>query len=135
MVKTVLYVLGAVMVLVGLIGFVNDPVLGIFEVDFLHNIIHLITGAVLIMAASMGSKGSMAVKIIAITYALVAVIGLAIPGDMLLGLFEVNFADDILHIVFAILLIWLVFFAKEESAAHMGNTMNQPPMNDGGQQT
>lgn len=147
MVKTILYALGIVLVLVGLLGFVNDPVGGIFEVDVLHNIIHLITGAALVIAASLGGKtGTLIVKIFAVVYALVAILGFALPGEKLLGLIEVNTADDILHVVLAALLAYLGFFASKK--AQVAVPSEQPPtpppttspgipsgVSDGGDQT
>jgi len=128
MVKTVLYVLGIVLVLVGLLGFVNDPVLGIFEVDALQNSIHLITGIALVVAASLGGGvGSLVVKILAVIYALMAVLGLVLPGDTLLGLMEINFAGNIFHLVLAALFIWLGFFGSKEKSAESMTSDTPPP--------
>lgn len=129
--KIILYVLGAVLVLVGLLGFVNDPVFGIFEVDIFHNTIHLLTGAMLLIAGARGgSTGALLVKITAVFYALVAIIGFASSGDTILNLFENNFSDDILHVILAGILIWLGFFPGKEisggSGEQMDSSSNQP---------
>lgn len=140
--KMILYVVGGVFVVVGLLGFVNDPVLGIFEVDPVHNLIHLVTGAALLFAAMKGgSMGAMLVKIFAVVYALVAVAGFALPGDTLLGLIEVNLADHVLHVAVAAVLIWVGFFAmKGGDMMHtdMGGGQQPPqpnPSQGGGQPT
>jgi len=128
--KTVLLVLGAILVLVGLLGFVNNPILGIFEVDLLHNIIHLITGAALLYAGVAGNAmGARFVKILAVTYTLVAIIGL-VSSDSILGLFVANFADDVLHVVLAIILIWLGFFNGKEVASMTASPSGENTMGD-----
>ncbi len=129
--KIVLYTLGSILVLVGLLGFFNDPVFGIFEVDLFHNTLHLLTGALLLYAGMKGgSMGSLLVKITAVFYALVAIIGFALPGDMLLKLFENNFSDNILHAILAGILIWLGFFPGKEdiggSGEQIDSSSNQP---------
>ena len=135
--KTILYILGTVLVLVGLLGFVNNPILGLFEVDLLHNIIHLATGVALLFAGYKGgSVGTLVVKTFGVIYALVAIVGL-VSSDSILGLFTANFADDVLHVVFAIILIWLGFFNGKENSpmlvtsAPTGNTEsnNSTPSN------
>ena len=50
-------VLGVVLVLLGLVGFVNNPVLGLFGVNPLQNVVHLLGGAAIIW---FGYKGGAA---------------------------------------------------------------------------
>lgn len=104
MAKKLAMVFGVVFVLIGLLGFFNDPVLGVFAVNGIHNIVHVLLGLILIW----GSKGDAAkvLKIIAIVYFLVAILGFVLsPADgMLLGLVEVNTADNWLHLVLAVVL-------------------------------
>jgi hypothetical protein len=125
MTKTILYVLGAVITLVGLYGFVGgDLIFGIFAVDLLHNLIHIVTGVALLAAAYLGgSTSSMIVKVFAVIYALVAIGGFVSSGDTFFGVFANNLADDLLHVVIAALLVWIGFFAKEESSM-AGDTMS-----------
>lgn len=141
--KIVLYVIGGVLLLVGVLGFVMpSPLLGIFAVNMLHNLVHVVTGLALLAAAYLsGSTGSLLVKIFAVVYALVALAGIAMWSQpMLLGLIEVNPADHILHVVLAGILIWLGFFgnksampAPSPASSGMGGGMNQPPQGPGTQ--
>jgi H+/Cl- antiporter ClcA len=55
MTKNILYVLGVVLTAVGIIGFFNNPVFGLFLVDTPLNILHLATGILAIVFASLGS--------------------------------------------------------------------------------
>lgn len=118
MAQMISYILGAVFVVIGLLGFVNDPVLGIFEVDMVHNLVHLVSGLVLLglgyAGAGMARTGA---KIFGVVYAVVAVWGLVVPGEMLLNIMQVNFADDILHVVIAAALLYAGFAGGGMSAS------------------
>ena len=113
MAKKFVMALGVIFVVIGLLGFVNDPVLGLFEVDVVHNLVHLVSG---ILAFRFAAKGEMMAKkfarIFGVVYGLVAVLGLVLPGETLLGLLEVNFADDLLHVAIAALFLYVGFGVK-----------------------
>lgn len=116
--KMILMVLGVVFVVVGLLGFMNDPVLGIFEVDTLHNVIHLAGGLLALAAVGMGENMMrLYARVFGLVYGLVGVLGILIPGDMVLGLFEANMADHVLHLALAAVLLYVGFGMKNESMA------------------
>ena len=110
------YTFGAVYLLVGLIGFLVTPgvgfveteggrILGIFEVNPLHNIVHLAIGAALAFAASKGAAASRGVNMaVGATYLLVAVLGLVIGGTSA-NILALNTADHVLHLASGILLV------------------------------
>ena len=112
-------VIGIVFVLVGLLGFVNNPVLGLFLVDPIHNLIHIISGVVLLAGAFSSLGSSMALKIIGVVYALVAILGFfAVNAEgMLLGLIPVNPADQWLHVVLAIVILVAAFGLPDDDRA------------------
>lgn len=112
-------VIGIVFVLVGLLGFVNNPVLGLFQVNPLHNLIHIISGIVLLAGAFSSLGSSMALKIIGVVYALVAILGFfAVNAEgMLLGLIPVNPADQWLHVVLAIVILVAAFGLPDDDRA------------------
>lgn len=119
--KMVLTVLGIVFVVVGLLGFFNDPVLGIFEVDGLHNLIHLAAGVLALVAVGMGESAMrLYARVFGAVYLLVGVIGFVMPGDMILGLFEANMADDVLHLALGALLLYVGFMMKSERTVAPG---------------
>jgi hypothetical protein len=129
MTKTVLYVVGAVLTVVGVLGFVNNPVLGIFAVDTIHNLIHIVTGLALLWAAySGGSQMRTFAIVLGIVYAIVAVLGFILPGDSILGLIESNMADDVLHLVLAAVLLYVGFMGSKSSSA---TPMSTPPSQGG----
>lgn len=111
--KTVTWILSIVLVLVGILGFVNDPVLGLFEVDTVHNVIHLLSGIVGILAVSSGeSYARLFLIVFGIVYALVTIIGF-VNGGNILGLFQVNDADNYLHAAIAIVCLGVGFGGKK----------------------
>lgn len=101
-------VLGAVLTLVGLLGFVpaltpSGNLLGIFAVDPLHNVIHLLSGIVGLIAANTarGEYARLYAGVFGAVYGLVTVIGF-IQGTTVLGLIHVNPADNFLHTAIAL---------------------------------
>jgi len=83
-------------------GIQGDELLSIFEVNGIHNLIHLASGLVL-LAASPKRASAKAVAIgFGLVYGVVTIIGL-IDGEDVLGLIPVNSADNILHIALSAL--------------------------------
>lgn len=118
--KTAAMVLGLVFLIVGALGFVPNPIVGpdgIFVVNATHNWIHLASGIVLLIGAYSALGPSLALKIIGVTYAIVAVLGFVMPGDMLLGMIAMNMADHWLHVVLAIVILYAGFGLPAETSA------------------
>ncbi|MBX6754104.1 DUF4383 domain-containing protein [Thermorudis peleae] len=98
-------VIGIVFLLVGVLGFLLNPsggeLLGIFAVNVVHNLIHVVVGVLGIAAAYTG-RSRLFAQGLGIVYLLVGILGL-IPGlapdGMLLGLVHINMADNLLHLV------------------------------------
>jgi hypothetical protein len=113
LVKNVTWVLGIVLVAVGALGFFNDPLLGIFEVDPIHNIVHLLSGIVGIAAVATSEKfAKLYLIVFGIIYGVVTVVGFVNAGDIL-GLFTVNMADNYLHAAIALVALATGFGAKK----------------------
>lgn len=121
MAKMILYVLGVVLTAVGVLGFFNNPVLGYFDVNMVHNVIHVVTGLVFLWAAALSpAHVRMVAKVFGVVYALVAVLGLVMGEGLLLGLIEVNTADNYLHVLLALVLLYAGFMGKGKSSMSMG---------------
>ncbi len=116
--KMAAIVLGIVFVVIGLLGFVNNPVLGLFQVNIWHNLIHLISGLVLLAGAYSSLGSGMALKIIGVVYALVAILGffLVTSDGMLLGFIAMNDADKWLHVVLAVVILVAGFGLPDDDA-------------------
>jgi hypothetical protein len=107
-------VVGATLVLVGLLGFIAEPkfdVAGggdggaldgenliIFEVNGWHNVVHLASGLFLLAVMRRASSAKTGALAFGAIYGVVTVIGL-VDGKDVLGLFPVNPADNVLHIL------------------------------------
>lgn len=111
--KSLAMVLGVVLLAVGVLGLVNNPVLGVFAVDTLHNAVHILSGIIGIVAASKGKTYARLYLIIfGIVYAAVAILGFMIPGKVL-GLIVVNAADNYLHAAIALVCLGVGFGDKK----------------------
>jgi hypothetical protein len=115
MTKTIVTILGVVFVLIGLLGFVNNPILGIFEVDTLHNIIHLVSGVLALYAVNKGHEATILfAKVFGVVYAVVAILGLFM-GSPILGLVHANMADHVLHVALAAIFLFLGFGGSKDA--------------------
>lgn len=98
---------GAVLLVVGILGFVpaltpDGHLLGIFHVNVFHNLVHVLSGAAALAAGFTGYKYSkLYFQVFGVVYALVAVLGVFYGNDPILGLIAHNYADLYLHIAIA----------------------------------
>ncbi|TWP54270.1 DUF4383 domain-containing protein [Lentzea tibetensis] len=112
------YVFGATFIALGILGFTvsgehdfagqhGGQLLGVFEVNTLHNIIHLIAGSTLIAGAAAGATVSRKVNLtLGVIYLVVGVLGLFI-GSTSLNLLALNGADNFVHLAESVTLIGL----------------------------
>ena len=113
--KMAAIVIGIVFVLIGLLGFFNNPVLGLFEVNVAHNIVHILAGVVLLAGAYTTLGASMALKIIGVVYAIIAILGFFMVSDgMLLGFIAHNPADLWLHVALAVVILLAGFLLPDD---------------------
>jgi len=105
------YLFGAVYVLVGLVGFAVTGGVGfagsvgkdllLFEVNPLHNLVHLAVGGLLIAGAAAGGGASRAINgVVGGTYLLVGLIGLMMVGEAS-NILALNHPDNLLHLATA----------------------------------
>lgn len=99
--RNFLYILGLVFLAIGIIGFFNDPVFGVFDVNTEHNILHIVTGLLSLYFAGREARVKHAFGVIMMAvYGLITVMGFLNPNTELFGVMAVNDADNILHIIF-----------------------------------
>jgi hypothetical protein len=117
--KKVAWVFGIVFVLIGLLGFVpalnpGGLLLGIFQVNAFHNLVHIVSGIAAIAAAMGGVYyAKLYFKVFGVVYGLVTVLGF-LTGNGLFGLIPVNMADNLLHLVIAASSLYLGFMGSKE---------------------
>lgn len=114
MIKTLALVFGAVFLLVGILGFIpaatpDHKLLGLFMVGGIHNVIHILSGALAIAGAMTSEKyAQLYFRVFGSVYALVTVVGF-VQKDTVLGIFAVNTADNFLHLVLAVAILAVGF--------------------------
>jgi hypothetical protein len=104
--KTFALVVGIVFVLVGILGFIpalvpGGALLGIFAVNALHSIVHLLIG-ILGIAATYAGLARRYNQVIGIVYLLLGILGFIPPlviNGALLSIVSINLADNLLHLV------------------------------------
>lgn len=113
--RLVAQLLGATFILVGLVGFIPNPLVsseGIFVTNAMHNLVHIATGAAF-LAVLLPGKIRQGIIAIGIAYAGVAVLGFMTSGDYLLGLVHINQADRFLHVLLAAVILVAGMTARE----------------------
>jgi hypothetical protein len=109
-------IFGAVYILVGLLGFAvtggvgflateGGLLLGIFMVNPLHNIAHLLIGAALLIAGIVSARAAKTVNIVVgAAYLLLGVVGFFLVGTAL-NILALNTFDHFLHLASALVLL------------------------------
>lgn len=88
----------------------NGLLFGVFEVDAMHNMVHIATGVIAIMAATSARLSKLFFIVFGLIYAVVAGLGFWREGD--LYVMHVNMADNYLHAGIAVLALLIGFKAK-----------------------
>jgi len=107
--RTVSLLFGVVFVAVGVIGFTPNALVGydgIFVVNAPHNLVHFLTGVV-ILAGAVKYKGyeGRILKIVGVAYIVVTIVGFLTSSNMMLGVIHINEADRWLHLGLAIVIL------------------------------
>ncbi len=126
--KKLAVVFGVIFVLVGIMGFFNNPIVGgvdnapIFVTDTVHNLVHIIIGVVLVIAGTKTmSAASKALKVFGVVYIILAIDGF-FQAEKLLGFVTANGNDTWLHLVLGIVLLIVGFMGAKSSEPMMMNT-------------
>ena len=128
---------GISLLLAGVFGFISDSsfetgdgiqgdrFLG-FEVNAIHNLIHLASGVVLIAASRTRASARAVALGFGLVYGLVAIIGL-IDGEDVLGLIPINPADNVLHIALAALGVLTGLISRHDDRGHASTSIDRVP--------
>lgn len=131
--RTFALVLGVVFVIAGLAGFVPTPIhpgapplavehgyglaLGLFPINTLHNLVHIIFGVLGIMAARgavMSARGY--AQFVAVAYGLLVILGLLPATYTTFGLIPIYGNDVWLHALIAAAAAYFGFMASDRTA-------------------
>ena len=129
--RLIVLVFGIVYVLVGIIGFIpgispetqaaNMPsatgaVLGIFPINLLHNVVHLLIGAALLYGSNSTANAVNVARGVGIVYLVVGLLGFIAPDTF--GLMPIGGADIGLHLASAavLLIVGFVLPATDDAA-------------------
>ena len=117
--KTAALVIGLLFIVVGILGYVDNPIVGtsetaIFHADSVHNMVHLVSGVLFVLIGfASPANVSMFCKVFGTVYLLLGVLGLFRIGSegmtTLLGFLHVNGADNYLHIALGLAILLIGF--------------------------
>ncbi len=112
--KTAALAIGLIFIVVGLLGFIDNPIVGssesaIFHSDTVHNMVHIISGVLFVLVAmSAPASASTFMVIFGIVYLAIGILGITSVGEegmaKVLGFLHVNAADNYLHIALGIVI-------------------------------
>jgi len=109
-------IVGAVYILIGILGFTvtsgvgffspqGGLLLGIFEVNILHNVAHVVIGAALLIAGLSNARAARTVNsVVGAAYLVLGLAGLFLVGTAL-NVLALNVADNVLHFGSAAILL------------------------------
>ena len=108
--KTAALILGVVLIIVGVLGYIKNPLIGeygIFLTNNMHNLFHIISGIFLLIGVYTALSPSLALKILGVVYAIVAILGFVMMkgGDGVMFGIAMNMMDHWLHVVVAIVIL------------------------------
>jgi Domain of unknown function (DUF4383) len=113
MARTVAIVFGAVYVLAGVVGFVLEtPLFGLFDVSPVHNIAHILLGAILLYGATSTSAAILATRGVGAVLVVLGLLGFVDPfgGDS--GFLPLGGNDIWLHLVTGAILLATGFMGE-----------------------
>ena len=115
--------MGSLFLFGGLLGFVpgvikNGMYFGIFMVNTPHNILHIASGAIFLIAAGLGSGAArLWFQIFGIVYAAMALTGFWVGDGMICGVISNNRYDSWGHAALALVMLLIGFVTSKQAAA------------------
>lgn len=134
--QTACLAIGIGLIAAGILGFffggdsfsTGDPVQGqeflSLEVNGWHNVVHIVTGALLLFAAPKAKLAGTMLLIFGIAYAVVTVWGF-VDGDSVTTLIPVNLTDNILHAILAVSSLFVALTAGALGASARKETRDR----------
>jgi len=128
MAKTIALIFGVVYLIVGIIGFIpavggtmamSPPtsLLGIFPINLLHNIVHVVIGIIGLSMSRTEAAGAQFGKVFGLILILLGIIGFFWPANLDMTLLPLRGTDVWLHLVSGIILAAVGFGSKASATA------------------
>lgn len=114
-VQTVAIVFGAIYLVAGVLGFLTSatltskPLFGIFEVNLVQNLLHIVIGVAGLAAASSAQNSRTYCQVLGVILLLLGVLGIFVASP--LGLLDIGGADIALHVLSGAVLAYFGFQA------------------------
>jgi uncharacterized protein DUF4383 len=118
-VQAVALIFGAIYLVAGILGFVpslggsdtltNHALLGIFKVNLLHNLVHVVIGISGLAAASSAANSKRFCRVVGAILLLLGVIGIGVANPF--GLLDIGGSDIALHLLTGAVLAYFGFVA------------------------
>jgi hypothetical protein len=116
--RTAAAVFGVVYVLVGLVGFIIEtPLFGLFPVSMLHNVVHIVLGAILLYGAMSTSAAIMTTRVIGAILLVLGVLGIFVAEPLGAGVLPIGGNDVWLHLGSGVILLAAGFMTSAEPSA------------------
>ena len=118
MIRIITLLFGIAFIFAGVAGFMpsfmqDNLLLGYFEVDAIHNMVHLIAGILAIMSLTSYVYARLYLQIFGVIYGILAIIGFVYSGDLGFMMLHVNTADNFLHLAIAVVALYFGFAFKK----------------------
>lgn len=118
MARATVRVLGIIFVILGIVGFfISFDTL--FSLTLNHNIVHLLTGIILLVLSGNEARSALGAKIFGVIYTVVFLVGLFTQDILGINLLP---ADDVLHVIIAIVLLYVGFKTTSVTTGTARNT-------------
>jgi hypothetical protein len=110
-------VLGLIFFVGGILGFFitsatpftstqGSTLIGLFEVNPLHTLIHLVLGVALLITGLVGPRAARVTNLlVGVVFAILGIFGFAVLAQPSINVFAINGADDVLHWAAAVVLL------------------------------
>ena len=111
-VRKLAVIFGVAFIAAGIAGFIpglvtdGNLLLGIFEIDGMHNGVHLLSGIIALASATQFSYARLYFQVFGVIYTIVALLGFITDGNMMM---HMNMADNLLHLVIGIASLYIGF--------------------------
>lgn len=105
--KLLTQLLAASFIVFGFLGFVSKPILGIFQVNGVLNIINILTGILALLMSTHIKTVKNFGRVFAAVFGVMTVFGFLAPEGNIFSLFILNQADSVLYLILTLICIYL----------------------------